>query len=171
MKTLPAKILMLCSMIGLMHILVVTGLIFPALYARTLGMESALEASTLMLGPTKFATDHFWIFPVILAIACVAFIAAVSRWEAKAVELLISGLCAQGLIVWAAAFCFCFDIFTGPMCLHHGPEFELGLFFTACFGIFPVTLATLLVPIAAVFCTEFFKNKKRKVKQGDAKDG
>ena len=64
--------------------------------------------------------------------------------------MLICGLCLQGLIVWSAASCFCYDAFTGDMSLHRAAEFQFGTFLTACFGVFPATLLALLAPITAV---------------------
>jgi len=156
---------MVSTAIGLSHILVVTGFVFPVVYAKTHGAESLAEARMLMLAPTRFAVHYFWLFPALLAISCVTFVRATSRRNGEVAEILTCGLCVQGLVAWSAAFCFCFDAFTGPMCLHHGPEFEFGTFLTACLGVFSVTFATLLAPIVLVLSPKIFGKGKEEAER------
>ncbi len=161
MKALHASVLMLCTALGFSHILLLFGAIFPGLYAQAYGIRTDTEAEMIMLAPSRFAVHYAWLFPLLLFVVCLAFHLAVSRRAWHTSGLLICGLCTQGLVVWAAAFCFCFDAFTGDMCLHHLPEFERERFLSAGFGVFPATLTALLVPIVVVaFAGVFGKGKE-----------
>ena len=149
MKALHANLLMVCSAIGLSHILVVVATVFPALYSGTYRI-ARVESEDFMLAPARFAVHHTWLFVVFLGIVALIFVLRNLSSSENVGNMLVCGLCLQGLIVWSAAFCFCYDAFTGDMSLHRGPEFEFGTFLTAYFGVFPATLLALLAPITAV---------------------
>ena len=150
MKAVHANLLLVCSAIGLSHILLVVTTVFPILYARAYGKAAPVEAEELMLAPTRFAVHHVWLFVVLLALVALVFVLRNLSSGRNVGSMLICGLCLQGLVVWSAAFCFFYDAVTGPMSLLRGPEFELGTFLTSCLGVFPTTLVALLAPITAV---------------------
>ena len=62
---------------------------------------------------------------------------------------LIAGVTGQLLVVWALGFCLCFGGFTDGGCLHHGPAFEFAQFLSAGYGLFPVTLVAILLPLVS----------------------
>ncbi len=150
MNAKTANIVMMCSTLGFSHIVIIAVLFFPSFNATAYGCRSLGEALTCMLAPTRLAVNNLWVFPTLLVVINLVIAIGFAYRRVQIAPLLICGLCFQGLVVWSLAFCLCFYAFTGLMCLHHGPEFELGSFLGAGFGVFPVTLLTLLVPIVVV---------------------
>ena len=111
---------------------VLIGWLTPPAFRAMYGLKS-LDA-VRDFGPTitQLACEHTWLIDVVFATVCFGSLAAVRLRSDRPVQCIAVGLCAQDLVTWAAMFCFCFVGFTGPMCLHQGPEFELVSF--AAFG-------------------------------------
>ncbi|NLF16562.1 MAG: hypothetical protein GX595_04800 [Lentisphaerae bacterium] len=171
MKALQASVLMLCAALGFSHILFLFGDLFPILYAQAYRITTLAEAEIIMPAPSRFAVHYAWLFPLLLFVVWLVFLLAVSHGAWRTSEFLICGLCVQGLVVWAAAFCFFFDAFTGGMCLHHLPEFERERFLSAGFGVFPTTLTALLVPIVVVALSGVFGKGKEESARAAANAG
>jgi hypothetical protein len=104
------------------------------------------EAKDVLPPITNFAVEYVWLYPAVLAGVCIlAAVAFVKRPE-KTASITIFGLCAQGIVIWHAYFCFCFSAFTSGGNLHHDPSFNIFKFVCFGAGVFPVTLATVLLP-------------------------
>jgi hypothetical protein len=92
---------------------------------------------------TRFAADNHWAFTVVNAVLCLVAIGFLRRRPEKAPRIVLAAACGLGLGTWVAMFGYCYVGFTGPMCLHHEPEFDLLNFLAFGGGVFPVTLAVL----------------------------
>lgn len=171
MNARTANIILISSTLGLTHVVVLAVLSFPALFATAYGCRSLNEALACMLAPTRLVVNELWMFPALLVVINLVIAAGFAFRKDQIAPLLICGLCFQGLAIWLLAFCLCFYGFTGTMCLHHGPEFELEQFLVAGFGVFPVTLAALLVPIAVVTWTMVTEKKQKNAEQRTAPVG
>ena len=96
---------------------------------------------------TKLAAEFYWIplgLVIITGLFAIIYSYA-SKNERRNVFLILITLWSHFLIVWMFLFCLCYHGFTGWMCLHHGPEFEIREFLRCGFGFFPITLLGLLI--------------------------
>jgi hypothetical protein len=147
MKVGSTDMVFLATSIALSDIVWTGGRFVPIIYRALFRTESEADIRlSLMPAITRLASDFSLLF---VAIICLTGFAAVllSRTRHSQAWVLL-GATSQCFVAWTACFCFCFDSFTGGMCLHHGPEFEIGRFVTTAWGVFPITLATLLVLFA-----------------------
>jgi hypothetical protein len=147
MQTRIATFLLVASAVTLSFVCVSVAWLVPAAFRSLYGLKSLDEVRDFMPAITRLASDHSWFIAVLLSGACLVSIAALRRLPDRTVQCITVGLCAQGLVTWMAMFCFCFEGFTGPMCLHHGPEFELPQFVSFGAGVFPVTLLLVVSPM------------------------
>jgi hypothetical protein len=117
--------------------------VYRALYRD----ETTANIRLIMPAITRFASDCALVFVVLICMA--GFLAAMLSRNRPDLgrSYLVAGVSGQVLIAWVAAFCFCFESFTGPLCLHHAPSFELPQFLTTAYGFFPVTLVAVLLPL------------------------
>lgn len=112
---------------------------------------SPSEARILMPNLTRIVVDYPWVFASTIILACILAMILLRRSPSRTIEIATIGLCAQGTIFWLTMFCIFAKSFEGPMCLHHGPEFEFFEFIAFGSGVFPVTLAALLLLVVALF--------------------
>lgn len=147
MSTCIASFLLLASGVILSFVCLVVAWIIPQVFFWLYRPKSFYEVRELMPAVTRIATDFSWLFAVLIAAVSLAGVVYLWRLSDRVVECITAGLCAQGLITWTAMFCFFFDGFTGPMCMHHGPEFEFPQFVSLGFGVFPVTLLLVVAPL------------------------
>lgn len=120
----------------------------------TLRFGDALrQTPELIPAPTTFAVKNYWVF--ITAIATISFYVLIRlrRATERPLEIIATGLSAQGLITWLAMFCFCFDGFKAGFCMHDEPEFEFVQFVSFAHGFFPITLLLIAAPALAVVVT------------------
>ena len=110
-------------------------------------LRDATDIRMLMPSITRAASDFVIVFVVLILLVGASAIMLSRVRSHCANACLLAGVSAQGLIVWVAFFCFCFESFTGAMCLHHGSRFEMLQFARSAWGVFPVTLLALLVPL------------------------
>lgn len=157
--TMPIRIasfLLVSSAVTLSFVCVLlAGLVPPAFHALY-GLKSLIEVREFMPTITRLASDHSWFIVVLLAGVCFASLVALRRFPDRTVQCITVGLCAQGLVTWTAMFCFCFEGLTGPMCMHHGPEFDIVSFISFGAGIFPVTLLLVVAPMIAALWLRVF---------------
>jgi hypothetical protein len=146
-----ANFLLLASAGVLSFVCVVIGHIFPQMFRALYGLKTLDETRAFMPAITRIAADYSWTLPVFLAGICLCSFVVLRRLPDKPVPCITVGLCTQGLVTWAAMFCFCYPAFTGGMCLHHGPEFEFERFASCGAGVFPVTFVLLVAPMIVAF--------------------
>ena len=89
----------------------------------------------------------------------------INRRKTDSVLPLMLCLCTQGLILWLAAFGFCYDGFLGGMTMHSGPDFDMGQFLQFEDGVFPVTLIVLIAPLVWLFAT---RKRSKPIANGQA---
>ena len=96
---------------------------------------------------TRLAAKFYWIpLAMVIIIGLFAIINSyISKSERRNVFLMLITLWLHFLIAWMVLFCLCYHGFTGGMCLHHGPEFEIREFLQCGFGFFPISLFVLLI--------------------------
>ena len=151
MQNRIANFLLLASAGVLSFVCVVSGHLFPQTFRALYRLKTLDETRAFMPAITRLAADYSWTLPVFLVGICLCSFVVLRRLPDKTVPCITVGLCAQGLVTWAAMFCFCYPAFTGGMCLHHGPEFEFERFVSCGAGVFPVTFVLLLAPMIVVF--------------------
>ena len=149
MTTRIASFLLIASAVTFSFVCVLIAWLVPPAFRSLYGLKSLDEVRDFMPAITRVASDHSWFIAVLLAGVCLASLVALRRLPDRTVQCITVGLCAQGLVTWVAMFCFCFEGFTGPMSLHHGPEFEFPQFASFGAGVFPVTLLLVVAPIIA----------------------
>jgi hypothetical protein len=139
--------LLLCSTLGLSHVVLLVGWSTPFAYSSVYRLKSLQEARALMPDITEVAVDHSWVFAV--AMGLIGFVTAIfiRRIPERKVPFAIIGLCGQWLLAWVAILAFLFKAVAGNMSLHHGPEFDITEFMRFGAGVFPVTLTAVLVPL------------------------
>ena len=158
MKLRIACSAILATAVASSYVTWLVGEITPPLFRSLFCTASLAEALALMPPITRFAADHCWAFTVVNALLCSVAVPCLRRIPDKAPQLAMGTCCGIGLVSWAAMFCYRYEGFTGPMCLHHGPEFDLLNFLSFGRGVFPVTLAVL----AASGVTIFFPRSRAK---------
>jgi hypothetical protein len=144
-----ASFLLITSAVTLSFVCVLIAWLVPPAFRSLYSLKSFDEVREFMPAITRLASDHSWFIAVLLAGVCFASLVALRRLPDRAVQCITVGLCAQGLVMWAAMFCFCFEGLTGPMSLHHGPEFDVVTFVLFGAGVFPVTLLLVVAPMIA----------------------
>ena len=147
MTTRIASFLLIASSVTFSFVCVLIAWLVPPAFRSLYGLKSLDEVRDFMPSITRVASDQSWFIAVLLAGVCLASLVALRRLPDRKVQCITVGLCAQGLVTWAAMFCLCFEGFTGPMSLHHGPEFGFPEFVSFGFGVFPVTLALVVTPL------------------------
>lgn len=146
------------------YVVLVIGSMVPAFFAQTYQVRTLAEMDIYIPSVTQFASRFAWVFALSLVLLTTAVLTLLRRCPARYPRLLAMGLSSQGLVLWLAMFCFCFEVFRGPMSMHHGPRFEFSQFFQFAFGVFPVTLCAILWPgLVALFAPEdgFFDDTTR----------
>ena len=151
MNTRLASLVIVASTVVSSYIVLLIGYIIPRFFAQTYGIESANDLGLVIPPITKFAAAYAWEFAVPLVLICLCTILLARRFSTHLLQLLSAGLCAQGLIMWFAMFCYCYEGLTGGVSLHHEPSFSFNAFSHFGFGIFPATLLALLLPLLATF--------------------
>lgn len=146
-STRIASLLLIAAAGILSFICVLVGWLVPPAFCSFYGLNSFEEARSSMPGITRLASDYSWFFAVVIGAVCIGALVAIRQHSSRIVQCITVGLCAQGIVVWLAMFSFFYDGFTGSMCLHHGPKFELLQFVSVGAGVFPVTLALVLTPL------------------------
>ncbi len=149
LPTQVASILLLASAAAQSFVCVLIAWIVPPAFHSIYRLKSLHEAWDLMPPITRFASENSWLIVIALGAVCLGSLLALRRFPERTIHCMTVGLCAEGFVTWLAMFCFCFDGFTGPMSLHHGPEFELPQFISFGAGVFPVTLLLVVAPIIA----------------------
>ncbi|MFA7231225.1 MAG: hypothetical protein WC071_08130 [Victivallaceae bacterium] len=108
---------------------------------------------------TRLVAEFYWIpLVLVIIIGLLAIINSyVSKNENRNIFLMLIALWLHFLIVWLVLFCLCYHGFTGWMCLHHDPEFEMREFLQWGYSFFPITLfALLFVPYCII--SNHYKN-------------
>lgn len=149
MPTRIASFLLLASAAALSFVCVLFARLVPSAFRSLYGLKSSDEVRDFMPAISRLASDHSLLIAILLLGVCLVALVALRRLPDRTVQCIILGLCAQGLVTWTAMFCFFFKGFTGPMSLHHRPEFDLLQFASFGAGIFPVTLLLVLLPMIA----------------------
>lgn len=150
MKTRVPSLLLASFGVVTAYIIILVGNMVPGFFQMAYKAKTA-EAKSLMPGLTRFASEYAWVFALAIVVVVVIALACLRRYPSSVVLILTSSLCAQGVVLWGTMFCDCYSGFLGPMCLHHGSEFELAEFIDCGSGIFPISLAALLTPIIALY--------------------
>ena len=135
-------------------------------YYRFVYERNAQEIVSWSIIPdiTQFALVNLVLF--ICLILILGILTAWSYGRHGRPVTLIAGVTGQLLVVWAIGFCFCFDGFTGGGCLHHKPEFDLGHFLSAGYGLFPSSLLAILLPLLSEIVPG--RNRKKTAEPSDA---
>ena len=124
------------------------GVVIP-FFGQIYRTPSMVELRALIPAITLLACDHLAVIIVLLATVCVAGLAALWRFPGRQMQFATAGLCGQWLVVWVAAFCFCYDGFLGHVSMHHAQEFDPRAFISSGGGIFPISMALIVMTFAA----------------------
>lgn len=146
---LPGLLLAATAAVG-SYVVLIVGNLVPRFFEVAWNLRPG-EVAGVVSPLTRFATTTSWVFVLaeLLAVA-VALLFFRLRPE-QLIRVTVAALCVQGIVVWSALFCYCYDGFCGPMNLHHGPEFDLVRFCRFEAGVFPVTFLLMLLPLFACF--------------------
>lgn len=147
MHARPASLLLIASATVLSYISVLAGEVVLPFYRVIVQPKSLAELRTFIPSVTLFACDHLPFLVGLLVTACLTALTAVWYLPNKVGQSVSVGLCTQWLIVWAAAFCFCYSGFLGGVSMHHPQFFEFDQFMTLEGGIFPVSLALIILTL------------------------
>lgn len=128
------------------YVVLVVGDLVPRFYQVTYKSKPE-EVEGFMSPPTRFAAGSTWLFVLALLVALSVAVFLLWRHPEHTVRVTVAALCAEAAVVWIAFFCYCYGGFCGPMCLHHGPEFDAVEFLQFEAGVFPVTLVLNLIPL------------------------
>jgi hypothetical protein len=139
-------------------IMLVTDII-RALDYHSFRIELAAQKEFVLPAITSRAADDGWAFAFATALISLAAILRLRHSPDHIVRILTLGFCLQGLVVWAAMFCFCYFGFLGAPTLNQEPSFSYAAFFRFGSGAFPATLLALLVPLITA---QFFYGDKRR---------
>jgi len=132
------------------HITTLVANLTPRFFEITYKLKPSEDAEFIP-EPTQIAVYYSWIFAISYGMIALTGVFLASRRPALTVQLLTTGLSLQAFIFWVAMFCFCYEGFLGPMTLHSGPDFDFSYFFQFGFGIFPICLIAIVVPIFFAF--------------------
>jgi hypothetical protein len=140
-------LLLISLAIVLSFIIVVIAEILPRLFEIIYQIKTTKDLMDFIPNITRVAFQNSWSFAATLAVISIAGIFQLHRWPNQILKFTILNLCLQTFVFWIAMFCYCYDGFLGPMSLHHDPEFDLANFIGFCWGIFPVSLVAILIPV------------------------
>jgi hypothetical protein len=144
-----AGLLLVAAGIAQALVCVVVAACAPHYFTILYRLETLGKAWEFMPTITRVAVRGAFVIPLLHALVCVVSLFWLKRCPDRILTVATVGLCAEGLVTWSTMFCFCFEGFTGLMCMHHGPRFELPEFLTFAWGVFPITLILILAPMAA----------------------
>ena len=130
------------------YAVVIVGLIAVKLSATLYVGASPSDFRLLVPGVTQVATAHSWVFAVVLVSVC-PFATAICHVRGHPLRCVVVGLGCQSLVFWTAMFCDCYAAFLGGISMHHGSSFEIGEFVSFGFGVFPISLAAIVLPVFA----------------------
>ena len=147
MPTRIASFLLMATAVTLSYVSVLIAGLVPPAFRAMYGLKSLEEVREFMPTLTRLASDHSWFIALLLAGVCLTSMMLLRRLPDRPVQCITVGLCAQMLVMWAAMFCFCFEGFTGPMSMHHGPEFDAVSFVSFGTGVFPVTFVLIIATL------------------------
>jgi len=106
------------------------------LYPRILQRLSGVDDDTLLSAPSRLAQSNLALMLIIQLIAAVSEVAVARRSRARASYF---GIIQASLLLLYFGL-LTFDMFLGPVSLHHGPDFSLSEFIRFGFGAYPVAL-------------------------------
>lgn len=132
------------------YIILLVGDFVPRFYEVAYKATLSEVTNVIMLAPTRFASQHAWVFALGILLVVVAGIVVLKRRPVNVLPVTVVALCVQGALVWSAMFCFCYGGFCGAMSLHHGPAFDPVEFVSFEAGVFPITLVALSAPVIAM---------------------
>lgn len=142
------------------HLVLVVGKLVPRFLQVAFKLTTE-EVVSFMSFPTRFATGFSWVFVVALLLALSVSLLALRLYPRHVVRVVVVSVCMQAIVVWVAFFCYCYNGFYGLMSLHHEPEFDLIDFTIFGAGIFPASLAVVLIPLVAAFLRSDSTNAER----------
>jgi hypothetical protein len=150
MSTRLPSLLLAAAAVVASYVVVVVGDLVPRFLQVSFKLKPE-EIAGFMSYPTRFAVGSSWVFVVGVLLA---FLVALLLFRLRPLHVLrvtVVALCVQGVVVWIAFFCYCYQGFCGPMCLHHGPEFDPIEFARFEAGVFPASLVAILIPLIGSF--------------------
>ena len=146
MSTRLAGLILTASTVVSSYIVLFVSYVLPKFFATVFNAKSASDLDILIPPITRFAVRYAWAFALFAAAICMAAVLLCQRPRARILQLVAGALSAQGLVVWFAMFCYCYDGLTGPVSMHHSPELEFWSFVHFAFGVFPFTLCAIVAP-------------------------
>lgn len=158
MKPKSSLVLLLtCSALVFGYVVFRIGTFVPRFFAVSYKLKPN-ELANFMSTPTRLASEYAWSFGLALLLILAVTVAALRRRPAHSLEIAVVSLCAQGAVAWIAMFCYFYEAFCGPMCLHAEPQFSLVEFLCFEGGVFPISLAGLAAPIMFLFTAGFSRD-------------
>ena len=151
--------ILLASSVILSHAVWTGSRFVPIVYHVLLRNETDANIRLIMPSITRIASDFAIIFVMLICLAGITTMALSRSRSPQSRAYLLAGVSGQCLIAWLAAFCFCFESFTGAMSLHHASRFEFPLFLSSVWGFFPVTFLAILLPLITAV-RELFNNRR-----------
>jgi hypothetical protein len=149
MSRYTSTILQTTVAVGICYFVLIGGGCLPILFAQFYGIHNLADVSGLMPAPTRFAVEYRGVAAAAVILTAVISIILSARYPVRHFQFAFLGLCSQGILLWLFLFGFFYmGFYSGPISLHHDPEFDFGAFY----GFFPFTLAGLL----AAFITSLF---------------
>lgn len=145
-STRLAVLILTASTVVSSYIMLFVGCVLPKFFATAFNTNSASDLDILIPPITRLAVRYSWAFALLAATICLTAVILCHRPRARLLHLVAGALSAQGLVVWFAMFCSCYDGLTGPVSMHHSPELEFAPFVHFAFGAFPVTLCAMAAP-------------------------
>ena len=142
---LPSLLLAAAAIVG-SYVVLVVGDLVPRFLQVAFKLKPE-EVTGFMSFPTRFATGSSWLVVVAVLLALSVGLVLFRLHPGHVVRVTVATLCVEAAIVWIAFFCYCYDGFSGPMNLHHGPKFDAIEFSRFGAGVFPVTLVMILIPL------------------------
>jgi hypothetical protein len=124
------------------------------LYPRVLQRISGVNDDTLLSAPSRFAQSNLGLMVILQVAAAVSEIAFYRKHTDRSSYFAV--IQASLLVLYFGLLTY--DMFLGPICLHHGPHFSPSEFVRYGFGIYPVSIA--LVFLSAFLIRQ--ENKKLK---------
>lgn len=129
---------------------VITSYIFRSTYS------GGTEPPEFFMPPlTRFAVDRYVLLIVITCLfSCVGLLLSLRRGPDALVGAI--GVAAPLLVGWVTLFSLSFDLFLGPVSLHHPQRFDFGAVLSSYGGFFPITLILILL-LFALFVRDALK--------------
>ena len=150
-----ADTIILATTVICCYFVILFGMVLRKFFWEAYHMTSVKEFEYFMPRISSLAADHAWGFAVLIGVVGLATSCCFRFKPVRVLEILAMGLCGQALITWLALFCYCYNGFLGGISMHHGPNFELDSFIKCAFGLFPVTLVLILIPLSLAICQLF----------------